>query len=417
VSNPDVPDPAPMSMRIVVVDDELFTLKLMVHILARLGYTNVAACDSGAKALQEISRADMPTDLVFLDINMPEMDGVEFIRRLVALRFRGGIVLVSAENDRIQESVERLVEYDNLTLLGRLSKPVDPKDIATLLSDLHTNPAATSRLRVLPYAYSVEQLRGALARNELILHYQPKIAMATHEVIGVECLVRWQPSQGPLIYPDAFIALGEEAGMIGEITWTVMAQAMRQARLWRDAGYPLNLAINVSMQDFADLAFPDKASALARSIGVATSTLTLEVTETCVMRRLGTVLDVLSRLRLKRFRLSIDDFGTGHSSLAQLRDLPFDELKIDRGFVHGAASHSTRRAICTASLRMAQQLKLSVVAEGVERAEDWDLLTQLGCEEVQGYLIAKPMPAAQIRTWIDNWTGQHRSGSSGPMRG
>src|ERR1700733_6701817 len=175
-------------MLIVVVDCELFSLKLMVHILGRLGYTNVAACDSGAKALQEISRADMPTDLVFLDINMPEMDGVEFIRRLVTLRFRGGIVLVSAENDRIQESVERLVEYDNLTLLGRLGKPVDPKDIARLLSQLHTNPAATGRLRVLPHAYSVEQLRGAIARNELLLHYQPKIAMATHEVIGMECL-------------------------------------------------------------------------------------------------------------------------------------------------------------------------------------------------------------------------------------
>jgi EAL domain-containing protein (putative c-di-GMP-specific phosphodiesterase class I) len=201
--------------------------------------------------------------------------------------------------------------------------------------------------------------------------------------------------------------------MIGEITWTVMAQAMRQARQWRDAGYPLNLAINVSMQDFAYLAFPDKAAALAQSIGVATSALTLEVTETCVMRQLGTVLDVLSRLRLKRFRLSIDDFGTGHSSLAQLRDLPFDELKIDRGFVHGAASHSTRRAICTASLRMAQQLKLSVVAEGVERPEDWDLLAQLGCEEVQGFMIAKPMAAAQVRTWIDNWTGQHQSSEPG----
>jgi EAL domain-containing protein (putative c-di-GMP-specific phosphodiesterase class I) len=195
--------------------------------------------------------------------------------------------------------------------------------------------------------------------------------------------------------------------MIGEITWNVMAQAMRQARRWREAGYPINLAINVSMQDFTFLTFPDKAAALAQSIGVESSNLTFEVTETCIMRQLGTVLDVLSRLRLKRFRLSIDDFGTGHSSLAQLRDLPFDELKIDRGFVHGAAGHPTRRAICTASLRMAQQLKLRVVAEGVERPEDWDLLRQLGCEEVQGYMIAKPMPAAQVSAWIDDWTGQH----------
>jgi len=397
------------AMRIVVVDDEIFTLKLMVHILGRLGYRNVASCDSGQKALQEVSRKDLPADLVFLDINMPGMDGVEFIRRLVDLRFEGGIVLVSAENDRIQESVERLVEYHNLRLLGRLGKPVAPKDISGLLSQLHTNPAATGGLRILPHAYSIEQLRGAIARNELILHYQPKVVMATHEVIGMECLVRWQPTTGPLIYPDAFIPLAEEAGIIGEITWNVMAQAMRQSRIWREAGYPVNLAVNVSMQDFTFLNFPDKAAGLAQAIGVETSGLTLEVTETCIMRQLGTVLDVLSRLRLKRFRLSIDDFGTGHSSLAQLRDLPFDELKIDRGFVHGAASHPTRRAICTASLRMAQQLKLRVVAEGVERPEDWDLLGQLGCEEVQGFMIARPMPASQVGAWIDNWTGQHRA--------
>ena len=409
MSDPRAFDLAREAVRIVVVDDEIFTLKLMVHILGRLGYTNVAACDSGAKALIEVSREDMPAALVFLDINMPGMDGVEFIRRLVDLRFQGGIVLVSAENDRIQESVERLVEYHNLMLLGRLGKPVAPKDISGLLSHLHENPAATGKLRVLPHAYSVEQLRGAIARNELILHYQPKVVMATHEVIGVECLVRWQPANGPLIFPDAFIPLAEEAGIIGEVTWNVMAQAMRQARIWREAGYAINLAVNVSMQDFAFLNFPDKAAALAQAIGVETSSMTFEVTETCIMRQLGTVLDVLSRLRLKRFRLSIDDFGTGHSSLAQLRDLPFDELKIDRGFVHGAASHPTRRAICTASLRMAQQLKLRVVAEGVERPEDWDLLVQLGCEEVQGFMIAKPMPAAQVIAWIDNWTGRHRA--------
>lgn len=408
MSDSDLANRAPGAVRIVVVDDEVFTLKLMVHILARLGYSNVTACDSGATALVEVSRQDQPPDLVFLDINMPGMDGVEFIRRLVDLRFCGGIVLVSAENDRIQESVERLVEYHNLSLLGRLGKPVAPKDISGLLSQLHANPTATGRLRVLPHAYSIDQLRGAIARNELILHYQPKVAMATHEVIGVECLVRWQPKHGPLIYPDAFIPLAEEAGVIGDITWNVMAQAMRQARIWREAGYPINLAVNVSMQDFAFLTFPDRAAALAQSIGVESNALTLEVTETCIMRQLGTVLDVLSRLRLKRFRLSIDDFGTGHSSLAQLRDLPFDELKIDRGFVHGAASHPTRRAICTASLRMAQQLKLRVVAEGVERPEDWDLLGQLGCEEVQGYMIAKPMPAREVGAWIDNWTGQHR---------
>jgi EAL domain-containing protein (putative c-di-GMP-specific phosphodiesterase class I) len=136
----------------------------------------------------------------------------------------------------------------------------------------------------------------------------------------------------------------------------------------------------------------------------------LEVTETKVMNRLSTVLDVLTRLRLKRFRLSIDDFGTGHSSLAQLRDLPFDELKIDRGFVDGAAKNSTLRAICTASLRMAQHLKMQVVAEGVESAEDWDMLHDLGCDTAQGYLVARPMAAQEFERWMWTWRARYRAG-------
>jgi EAL domain-containing protein (putative c-di-GMP-specific phosphodiesterase class I) len=122
------------------------------------------------------------------------------------------------------------------------------------------------------------------------------------------------------------------------------------------------------------------------------------------------VLDVLTRLRLKRFRLSIDDFGTGHSSLAQLRDLPFDELKIDRGFVDGAAKSSTLRAICTASLRMAQQLKMQVVAEGVETAEDWDMLHDLGCDTAQGYLVAHPLTAPDFERWMCSWQARYGAG-------
>jgi EAL domain-containing protein (putative c-di-GMP-specific phosphodiesterase class I) len=144
----------------------------------------------------------------------------------------------------------------------------------------------------------------------------------------------------------------------------------------------------------------------ASAAGSEPNLITLKVTEGQMMRQLSTALDVISRLRLKRFRLSIDDFGTGHSSLAHLRDLPFDELKIDRGFVHGASNDETLRAICSASLRMAQQLRLSVVAEGIESREDWDLLRDLGCDAAQGYFIARPMPAAELVKWIAEWPEQ-----------
>ena len=174
------------------------------------------------------------------------------------------------------------------------------------------------------------------------------------------------------------------------------------------------MAVNVSMDDLRALDFPDVAASIAAELSIEPSMITLEVTEGQVMGQLSTALDVISRLRLKRFRLAIDDFGTGYSSLAQLRDLPFDELKIDRGFVHGAAKDVTLRAICSASLRMAQQLQLHVVAEGIEDREDWELMRELGCDDAQGYFIARPMPAADLDTWMDDWLArQGRANEAG----
>jgi EAL domain-containing protein (putative c-di-GMP-specific phosphodiesterase class I) len=160
------------------------------------------------------------------------------------------------------------------------------------------------------------------------------------------------------------------------------------------------------MDDLIALDFPDIAETLAISVGVDPQLLTLELTEGQVMRQLSTVLDVLTRLSLKRFRLSIDDFGTGHSSLAQLRDLPFNELKVDRGFVHGASIDGTRGAICSASLRMAHQLQMQVVGEGIEDQDDWNFLSRLGCDVGQGYFIARPMPAADVIHWLSVWAAR-----------
>ena len=395
-------------VRIVVIDDDSFMLKLMSRMLERLGYTHVAACDCGQQGLQQIVNQKAAVDLIFLDINMPGMDGVEFIRRLVECRYRGSVVLVSGENTRILESVDRLLEVHRLRSLGHLQKPVQPEGLVTVMSQLRPNAGGDSPTGRWPKpVYAVQQLRAAMANGELVNYYQPKVSLTTYEVVGVESLVRWQSANGPLIFPDNFIPLAEEHGLIGEITHLVLALAMKQAKRWQQAGRSLSVAVNVSMIDLASLDFPDAAAALAESAGIEPGAITLEVTEGQVMRNLSTVLDVLSRLRLKRFRLAIDDFGTGHSSLAQLRDLPFDELKIDRGFVHNASTNPTLRAICSASLHMAQQLKMQVVAEGIEQRQDWELLRDFGCEVGQGYLVARPMPAPDVLSWMSAWDAQH----------
>jgi EAL domain-containing protein (putative c-di-GMP-specific phosphodiesterase class I) len=399
--------------RILLLDDDPFMLKLLGRMLAQLSYTQVDAFDSGQKALEQLNSSQALYDLIFLDINMPGMDGIEFIRRLVECQYSGSVILVSGEAGRILESVEKLIEAHQLTALGHLQKPVKPEDLATLLSRLKPNIGRGIPSRVTRHSYSVEQLRSAIAHGELVNYYQPKVALATGEVVGVESLVRWRHPVDGLIFPDQFLGLAAEHGLLTEVTGVVLISAMKQAKAWWQAGHQLPVAVNISMDDLLALDFPDVAATLAASVGIEPALLTLEVTEGQVMRQLSTVLDVLSRLSLKRFRLAIDDFGTGHSSLAQLRDLPFDELKVDRGFVHGASTDGTRRAICSASLRMAHQLQMQVVGEGIEDRDDWDFLSHLGCDVGQGYYIARPMPAADVVDWMGAWRARR---SASPLK-
>jgi EAL domain-containing protein (putative c-di-GMP-specific phosphodiesterase class I) len=197
--------------------------------------------------------------------------------------------------------------------------------------------------------------------------------------------------------------VAESSGQIDALTRSVLSQAMGQARRWREAGMGLRVAVNVSMDNLARLDFPEFVLREAVHHGVPLTDLMLEVTESRLMRDARVPMDILTRLRLKHIGLSIDDFGTGHSSLAQLRDIPFDELKIDRGFVHGNRDQPTQRAIFAASLEMAHQLDMTAVAEGVEDRADWDFARAAGCDIAQGYFIGRPMPAEALPDWIRLW--------------
>jgi CheY-like chemotaxis protein len=174
----------PRAARIVLLDDDSFMLTMLARMLAQLGYTEVIACESGEKALQQVAAPEAPVNLIFLDINMPGMDGVEFIRRLVECRYSGSVILVSGEDARILESVEKLIEAQQLTALGHLQKPVKPKELATLMGHLKPNAGRGTPRRVTKRSYGMEQLRAAIAHGELVNHYQPKVALATGEVIG-----------------------------------------------------------------------------------------------------------------------------------------------------------------------------------------------------------------------------------------
>ena len=385
-------------MKFLLIDDEPFVLKLLSQQLINLGYEQIVAMEHPQEALMLLEKDAGAFDIVFLDLQMPEMDGVEFVRHLMRIHYAGGLVLVSGEELRILHTVEKLSNAHKLRVLGALQKPVSPEQLKTVIenSQQYTEKESSK-------IYPPDALQQALDNQELINHYQPQVDIGSGCFVGVEALVRWQHPQDGMVYPDQFVCTAEEHGLIDKLTRTVLAGALRQARQWYMSGMMLQVSVNVSMDNLDTLDFADYVAHEVKKAGVPLNSILLEVTESRLMKNPLIPLDILTRLRLKHIKLSIDDFGTGHSSLAQLRDIPFDELKIDQGFTHGAHNNAPLRAIVEASLEMAQHLGMKTVAEGVENRHDWDFLRNTGCDMAQGYFIAKPMPASNLGDWIQDW--------------
>ncbi|WP_332852661.1 EAL domain-containing response regulator [Duganella sp. S19_KUP01_CR8] len=384
--------------KILVLDDDAFTRNLHATVLANLGFQQVATCASGQEALGTLDDARTSPSVILVDLNMPGMDGVEFVREIVDRGYTGRLILVSGESERTLKSAHALVKAHRIDVLGSFSKPVSPA-----LLDAALNKADTANSTWRPAArksYGAVELHQGIQNGELINHYQPKVSLSTGQVTGVETLVRWRHPLDGLVYPEQFIPEAESYGLIDALTRAVLVQAFTDAATWRAAGLELSVAVNVSMDNLTALDFPDFVSEQARLKGLQPASIILEVTESQLMKDLRAPLEILTRLRLRRFRLSIDDFGTGHSSLAQLRDLPFDELKIDRGFVHGARHNETLRAIFLASLGLARQLGMETVAEGVEDSDDADFLRSTCCDQAQGYFFARPMAATQVEAGV-----------------
>lgn len=393
----------PSKIKIMVLDDDTFMLKLLSKMLQKQGFTSVTVHDNGRDALSQVDDAAARPDLILLDLNMPEMDGIEFVRYLVERDFDGSLILVSGEDERMLKTTEKLVRAHKIPILGYLHKPVKP-DTLTALLNKWSQPIRPEASQQVKKKYEVDAVRAAITEKQLVNYYQPKVAVANGEVIGVETLVRWLHPEDGLVTPDQFIAIAEAHGLINDLTRLVLTGALEQASIWQQSGLTLRVAVNVSMDNLASLDFQDLVVELAAKYKVPPIYVVLEVTESQLMKDSRIPLEILTRLRLKRFHLSIDDFGTGHSSLAQLRDIPFDELKIDQGFVHRAWTDETLRAMYDASLALARQLDIEVVvAEGVEDQDDWNFLRRTGCDLAQGNFVSLPMPAEDFSAWLQDW--------------
>ena len=306
--------------------------------------------------------------------------------------------MVSGFDARVLHSAQQLAEAHKIKVVASLTKPIPINEFIKVLESVEINKP-TKAIKSEKRTVSVSELNHAIQHDELVLYFQPQLNIQTGKLSGVEALVRWNHPDKGLIFPDQFIGLAEENGLIDNLTERVIYLAVSQNRKWQDLGFDINISVNVSADNIIGLNLPEKLKALTDEFNVKTENIVVELTESAVMGELTTQLDVLNRLRMKGFQLSIDDFGTGYSSLSHLYQAPFSELKIDQSFIKHMLEDTEAMVIVKICITLGQMLGMHIVAEGVETKEVFDVLHGMNCDIAQGYYLSRPVPADELFEW------------------
>ncbi|HJV86490.1 MAG TPA: EAL domain-containing response regulator [Noviherbaspirillum sp.] len=396
-------DPVPIGdLRFLIAEDDEFQRHWLNVMLCKLGARHIAEAENGRIALDLLQDGRSSIDISFIDLNMPDMDGIELVRHLANSDHETAIVLTSALGSALLFSVETMTKAYGVHLLGTFEKPATPEILQDLIAQ-YEPPAARQAKKSLP-VFTLQEIRDGIRAGQFEPFYQPKVELATGKVKAVEAFVRWRHPQYGLVTPPAFIPILEASGHMEDLTWAVVERAIAACRRWHDDGLMLSVSINLSATSLAEPGLAEKILAYITQHGIEPQYFTIEITELMAMTDVPVCLENLARLRMKGFGLSVDDYGTAHSNVQQLLRIPFLDLKIDRSFVAGASQNEQMHIALSSCLELAKKLRRNSVAVGVETREDWDLLRDLGCTYAQGYYIAKPMERDAIPGWIDEWS-------------
>ena len=393
--------------KVFIVDDDAQMVELLGFMVSRAGL-EWEGFTSAAPFIEIIHNLPLHS-LVILDLHMPGFDGIEVMRHLAALYASTPLILISGGDRNVLRAAEKLGHAHNLHVMATLSKPFKASEFFPILQNvINTSYQALSRNALNRHMIGdYESIMQAIEQDEFELHYQPQVTINGRRLVGMEALLRWNHPKFGLIYPDTFIPVAENNGLIDELTQWVLRAATRSASQLISDGYNLNVSVNISAANISALTFPEQIRNMLDEHDMEPSRLMVEVTESALMGEVVTSLDILTRMRLKGIRLSIDDFGTGYSSLQQLHRIPFSELKIDRAFVSNMLKDKEARSIVKICIMLSHELGLSSIAEGVEDSETLKMLTDMGCDMAQGFYIASPMPMDSLLDWVNQSNIEH----------
>ena len=399
-------------VRVLVIDDQRFQRAFLVGMLHELGVREVYEACNGQHALEMLAEVGEPLDLIISDIDMPKMDGLEFLRWLGFIAPRTAILIHSALEQSLLQSVEAMAIEYGLVPVGILGSPVTAEGLTTAVERAQLQLPDERAPR--GAQFSTDDVAAAFQRKELEPWFQPKLQLRTGKIIGMEVLMRWRRADGRIVLPGSFVPQLIAANLLSEATLRLATRAAECFNLLTEKEPGFTFAINLSPVSLDDPGFALELEKALQQGDAKPENVLIEVSESALTHNPGAFLENIARLRMRGFGISIDDFCTGSSSMAQLTRCPVNELKIDRSFIAKMYPGNREWLLIESTVVLAHRLGLRAVAEGVQTEQQLQALTRFGCDVAQGFLIARAMPFLELMSWIERASSTARALLSAP---
>ena len=380
-------------MKCLLIDDDPVFLAVGEAMLQSLGHEVAAVASNGELGAQAIAHAGAAIDVVILDLNMPGFDGLAFLREIASAAFTGQVIISSGETDAVIRSAQRMGEILGVRVIGALKKPIQMPALINVLEQCGKDVRPSPRQRKSHDGYG-------LSGSTLVPYYQPQFNAHTRTIVGLEALIRIATPDGTLHGPDYLLSNITTHDQLVTVSLDIVRKILEDMAAWRAAGSNGRVSINFDARVIEDPRAIPELIELVHQSGIPEHQICLELTEVTLPANLGRIIELLTRLRMSGYQLSLDDYGTGGSNYELLRLCPFNELKIDRSIVNSAASEKHAKLFMDNSIAMARDLDMVVVAEGVETELELEMVKKCGIELVQGFLLSRPLPAAQAQQRI-----------------
>lgn len=387
-------------LNLCVMEDDEFQRKMLIKMLQTLGVTSIREGGDGRQMLKIVHSEKVKPDIVLCDLNMPKMDGLEFLRRLGGAYQNIAVIIISSLDSKLLVAAGKIAKMHGIQLLGAVEKPIMLTQLKTLLSKFeHIEDPKTSNMTEETH-FTLEEILAGIHAKQFVPFFQAKVDLKSSRLVGAEALARWIHPKHGIVSPYAFIPILENSNNIDELTFHMLEQSAAACRIFHDNGHFISVSVNLSLASLGDQNLAEKITNIVKKSGLENRYIVLEVTESAAMTDIANAMENLTRLRMNGFSLSIDDYGTGYSSMQQLTRIPFNELKIDQSFVQDFAENEALRIVVESSIHMAHKLRVKSIAEGVETQQDWDMLKSMKCDIVQGYFISRPIDLAAFNDFI-----------------